>query len=221
MIRKPFAIIIALSGISFVILIHEMGHLLAAKFYGVSAPVFSIGFGPTLAGIQWGDTFYQIALLPLGGYVSLNISQLNMQPFSTQAIIILSGIAINLLFAYGLFAWFSFRGLPAYKMMQSLIQEQGITSQFIGPIGVISLFIASATRGIDYLLVMLAAISFSIGLFNLLPIPFLDGNQLVGFAYHALQESFPENTYGNMLIIILAGILLFYLVRRLTVPVVR
>lgn len=220
MIRKFFAIIMAFSGVSFVIIIHEIGHLLAAKFYGVAAPIFSIGFGPTIAGIQWGDTFYQIALLPLGGYVSLNTFQLYMQPFSAQAIIMLSGIAINLLFAYGLFAWFSFRGIPTYKMMQSLIQEQGITSRFVGPIGVISLFIASAMRGIDYLLVMLATISFSIGLFNLLPIPFLDGNQLVSFAYQALQESFPGNTYGNILIIILVGILLFYLVRRLTVPIV-
>lgn len=219
--RKILSIIMGISGLSFVIIIHELGHLLAAKFYGVSAPFFSIGFGPKIAGIQLGNTFYQLSLLPLGGYVSLNSFQLDMEPFTTQAIIMLAGIGMNLLFAYLLFAWFSLRGLPWGQMIRSVIHDQGIQSRFVGPIGVISLIIYSATRGIDYLLVILATISFSLALFNLLPIPFLDGGQLVGFAYKALQESFPENTYGNLLIIILSILLVFYLVRRLTVPVHR
>ncbi|MCC5996550.1 MAG: site-2 protease family protein [Oceanicaulis sp.] len=56
--------------ISFVVVIHEMGHLYAGRLFGVHAEVFSIGFGPTLT--SWRDgkgTIWRIAALPLGGYV--------------------------------------------------------------------------------------------------------------------------------------------------------
>jgi regulator of sigma E protease len=56
--------------ISFVVVIHEMGHLYAGRLFGVHAEVFSIGFGPTL--VTWSDktgTVWRIAALPLGGYV--------------------------------------------------------------------------------------------------------------------------------------------------------
>ena len=212
--RKFLSIMIAISGISFIVIIHELGHLLAAKFFGVGAPSFSIGFGPEITGIQLGQTFYKISLLPLGGYVLLNPVQLDAAPFITQAIIILAGIAVNFLFTYGVLAWLSYRGLPYYDMLQTVVQGCGIRSSFVGPIGIISLISYSATLGINYLLMILATISFSIGMFNLLPIPFLDGGQLVGFAYAALERSFPGNDYGNMLIIILLIVLVLYVVKR-------
>ncbi|KAA5801588.1 site-2 protease family protein [Alkalicaulis satelles] len=56
--------------ISFVVVIHELGHMWAGRMFGVHAEVFSVGFGPTLA--TWRDrqgTLWRIAALPLGGYV--------------------------------------------------------------------------------------------------------------------------------------------------------
>lgn len=56
--------------ISFVVVIHELGHYFAGRMFGVHAEAFSIGFGPTLA--SWHDkrgTLWRIAGLPLGGYV--------------------------------------------------------------------------------------------------------------------------------------------------------
>jgi regulator of sigma E protease len=53
------------------IFVHELGHFLAAKATGVYAPRFSIGFGPALWARRWGETEYQIAALPLGGYVRM------------------------------------------------------------------------------------------------------------------------------------------------------
>lgn len=56
--------------ISFVVVIHELGHYGAGRMFGVHADAFSIGFGPTLA--AWRDkrgTVWRIAALPLGGYV--------------------------------------------------------------------------------------------------------------------------------------------------------
>jgi regulator of sigma E protease len=53
------------------IVVHELGHFLAAKFFGVRVDVFSIGFGKRLFGIKRGDTDYRVCLLPLGGYVKM------------------------------------------------------------------------------------------------------------------------------------------------------
>lgn len=54
-----------------VVFVHELGHFLAAKWAGVYAPRFSIGFGPALWRKRWGETEYVIAALPLGGYVRM------------------------------------------------------------------------------------------------------------------------------------------------------
>ncbi len=54
-----------------VIFVHELGHFLAAKWTGVYAPRFSIGFGPALWKRRRGETEYVLAAIPLGGYVRM------------------------------------------------------------------------------------------------------------------------------------------------------
>ncbi len=54
-----------------VIFVHELGHFLAAKWAGVYAPRFSLGFGPALWKMRRGETEYVLAALPLGGYVRM------------------------------------------------------------------------------------------------------------------------------------------------------
>jgi regulator of sigma E protease len=53
------------------VIVHEFGHFAVAKLCGVRVEAFSIGFGPRLFGIQYGDTDYKVCLLPLGGYVKM------------------------------------------------------------------------------------------------------------------------------------------------------
>src|SRR6202011_2603228 len=53
------------------ILVHEWGHFIAARFFGVRVDVFSIGFGPRLFGWKRGATDYRVSALPLGGYVRM------------------------------------------------------------------------------------------------------------------------------------------------------
>ena len=60
-------IIIALLIFSIIILFHELGHFLLAKANGIRVNEFSLGLGPTLFGIQKGETKYSIKLLPFGG----------------------------------------------------------------------------------------------------------------------------------------------------------
>ncbi len=53
------------------VLVHEFGHFVVAKSFGVRIDVFSIGFGKRLFGFRRGDTDYRVSLLPLGGYVKM------------------------------------------------------------------------------------------------------------------------------------------------------
>ncbi len=57
--------------VGFLIWFHELGHFLVAKLFGVRVEVFSVGFGPPLISKKVGETVYQIASIPLGGYVKL------------------------------------------------------------------------------------------------------------------------------------------------------
>src|SRR5436189_1579586 len=53
------------------ILVHELGHFIVARIFGVRVDVFSIGFGPRLFGWKRGATDYRVSALPLGGYVRM------------------------------------------------------------------------------------------------------------------------------------------------------
>jgi regulator of sigma E protease len=53
------------------IVIHEFGHFIVAKLFGIRVDVFSVGFGKRLFGIKKGDTDYRLSLIPLGGYVKM------------------------------------------------------------------------------------------------------------------------------------------------------
>lgn len=57
--------------IGVLVAIHEFGHFIVAKAFGIGVPVFSIGMGPRLFGFRYGGTDYRIAALPVGGYVQL------------------------------------------------------------------------------------------------------------------------------------------------------
>ncbi len=53
------------------IFIHEFGHFIVAKLFGIRVLVFSLGFGPRLVGWKRGHTDYRISAIPLGGYVKM------------------------------------------------------------------------------------------------------------------------------------------------------
>src|SRR3984957_10201733 len=53
------------------VLLHEWGHFVVARLFGVRVDVFSIGFGPRIWGVKRGPTDYRISALPLGGYVRM------------------------------------------------------------------------------------------------------------------------------------------------------
>jgi regulator of sigma E protease len=65
------SIVIAIVGLGLLIVLHEGGHFVVARLCGMRVERFSIGFGPTLLGFKRGGTTFQIAPIPLGGFVQI------------------------------------------------------------------------------------------------------------------------------------------------------
>ncbi len=110
-------------GIGLVIFVHELGHFLAARLCGVRVEVFSLGFGPRLVGWRRGATLYQIALLPLGGFVRMageeRLSHASARPDELPAksvgqrfFIYSGGVLMNVVFALVVFPIVLFIGVP-------------------------------------------------------------------------------------------------------------
>jgi regulator of sigma E protease len=110
MLGKAIYIIEALVGLGFMVLIHEFGHFLVARYFKVRVDVFSIGFGTRLFGVKRGPTDYRVSILPLGGYVRMagdNISEERTgspdeflsKPRWQRALIALAGPAMNVIAA--------------------------------------------------------------------------------------------------------------------------
>ena len=97
--------------IAFLILVHELGHLLAAKLLGVQVPEFSLGFGKVLARRKFGETEYCLRWFLLGGYVKTE-DLFQERLALTRILVALAGPASNLLFAFLIFSIVSFVGLP-------------------------------------------------------------------------------------------------------------
>jgi regulator of sigma E protease len=58
--------------LNFIVVIHELGHFLVARHYGVRTPEFSVGFGPLLAKFVHKDVQYSLRAVPLGGFVKIS-----------------------------------------------------------------------------------------------------------------------------------------------------
>src|SRR6187399_923697 len=67
-LRELFAAVLVLG---VVIILHELGHFLVARYFKIRIETFSVGFGPRLIGFRRGDTDYRMSAFPLGGYVKM------------------------------------------------------------------------------------------------------------------------------------------------------
>jgi regulator of sigma E protease len=68
---KLLPLLAALIGIGLLIAIHECGHFIFCKIFGIHTPTFSIGFGPEIFRKKIGNTDFRLAAIPLGGYVEI------------------------------------------------------------------------------------------------------------------------------------------------------
>jgi membrane-associated protease RseP (regulator of RpoE activity) len=141
------------SSILFIIIFHELGHLLAAKLCKCGVKVFSIGFGKPLFQIKTKKTIYQLSPFLLGGYCELQDElkytrskySFTNKKYSQKVFISLAGIFMNCI------------------------------------IGFISCFLAKIFY--NEILFIFGCYSIIIGLSNLLPIPALDGSYPIAFLF--------------------------------------
>lgn len=100
-------ILFALFALSFLILIHELGHFLAARWCGVKVLEFSIFMGPKIYSWKKGETEYSLRAIPMGGYVKMEGEEeysnddraFNKKPAGKKALIVVAGAATNILIA--------------------------------------------------------------------------------------------------------------------------
>jgi regulator of sigma E protease len=116
--------------LGFMIFIHELGHFMAAKWFGVRVLTFSLGFGKRLFGFKKGDTDYRVSALPFGGYVKMwgedpsqprtgDPAEFLGKPRWQRFIIAIMGPAMNVLLAIALLA-----ALYHYHYQKPAYEEQ-------------------------------------------------------------------------------------------------
>ena len=195
--------------LGFLILIHEGGHFLVAKLCKVKVNEFAIGFGPTILKKQGKETKYALRLIPLGGFVSMegeDEESDNEHSFSNASIpkriaIVMAGAIVNIIF--GLMAFFILI-LIVYKDLNLAFETTGefIVSivqslkmlftgnigikDMTGPIGISQ--VVSQTKTIANYVYILALVSVSLGVTNLLPIPALDGGKILILIIEAIRK---------------------------------
>lgn len=186
--------------ICFLIFIHELGHFLAAKASGIPIARFSIGFGPVLFSRKIAGTEYCISIFPLGGYVmpdGINeLDDLYSIPLRKRLFYTFGGPLASILFA--IFSFLLLNLIAGKTSLYSifidpvrqtfLVMYQILTSislifkhpdQLSGVVGIVtqgSEFVGmSFTRLINFGILM----SVNFAVFNLLPLPPLDGGSIM------------------------------------------
>jgi regulator of sigma E protease len=138
------------------VLVHELGHFVAAKLAGITVEEFSVGFPPRVTSRTWHGTRYSIGATPLGGYVRMlgedgeieadrlreqgltedevahaMAGAFNRKPIPIRVAVLVAGVAMNFLLAAVLFAVVA--GLP--------------TPDLVGPLTVTSIQAGSPAEG--------------------------------------------------------------------------
>ncbi len=117
-------IILVIVGIATLVLVHELGHFIAAKLFGMKVDEFGIGFPPRILGRKIGETVYSINAVPLGGFVKLygeiadaenarDPRSFSFAPAWKRAIVIVSGVVTNFLVGWIIVSAIFFIGTPS------------------------------------------------------------------------------------------------------------
>lgn len=133
-----------LLGLSILIGLHELGHMLTAKFFGMRVEKFSIGFPPKIFSFKAGETEYALGAIPLGGFVkisgmideSLDMESMSSepQPWEFRAkpawqrlIVMMGGIIVNVILGIIIFVFLTYRYGDTYIPREEVL-EHGIVA---------------------------------------------------------------------------------------------
>lgn len=121
------------------VFVHEAGHFLAAKGFGVRVLTFSLGFGKRIFGFERGGTDYRVSILPLGGYVKMagddptavltgDSGEFLGRPRWQRFVIILMGPMMNFVLAVLVLA-----GLYMYHFQKPAYEDQPVVIGAVDP----------------------------------------------------------------------------------------
>ncbi len=136
-----------LVALTILVFVHELGHFLTAKYFGMRVERFSIGFPPTILGRKYGDTEYAVGATPLGGYVKISGMidesldtdhteaapepwEFRAKPVWQRIIVISAGVVFNAILAAIIFGGISWSQgdsyIPAENVKQIYVQEGSV-----------------------------------------------------------------------------------------------
>lgn len=240
-LNAPY-ILTFLAILSSVVVMHEFGHYIAAKMFKIDVHQFALGFGPVLAEKQFKETSYQIRVFPIGGFIDPDKEQMKNISKWKSIVVSLGGPLINILTAWvsciALFvmggASHSIRGgsILAWRMTMDILGRfttllEDTVNVFLSVFGVESQteIVTASTggqiiqetiveSGLSLTIVSwIAVFSISVGAFNLIPIPPLDGFHIMSKMIDGIVNRFkPDFKFSETLIISkLASVTLAYL----------
>ena len=97
---------IAIAAFSLIVLVHELGHFLAARYFKVKVKNFSVGLGPILLSFSSGDTLFCLRAVPLGGFVDIDGMEedsrfgFNIRPYYQKVLILFAGVFMNIILSF-------------------------------------------------------------------------------------------------------------------------
>lgn len=194
--------------LGFLIFIHELGHFLVAKLFNVKIKQFAIGFGPTIWKKQGKETSYELKAIPMGGFVNMlgeeepveDERAYNKKSIPQRICILLAGGFVNIVFGLiicvivassilGIKNGITFTGeflTATFQGIIDLFTGKVQTEQLVGVVGISDMVVD--TQGFMEFAYMMAIISVSLGITNLLPFPPLDGGKIFLLLIEAIRK---------------------------------
>ena len=134
------SVIIFILVLAIIILVHELGHFIAAKKNGLIVEEFGFGFPPKIFSIKKGGTVYSLNLLPLGGFVKIlgedgnqneNINSFSSKSVGVRSLVIVSGVFMNFMLAIFLLIIGFNIGLPQIVDKDNELMAKNVEIQII------------------------------------------------------------------------------------------
>ena len=156
-------VIIAFFSLMGLIVLHEFGHFLFAKKFGVKVEEFGIGYPPRLFGKKIGETIYSLNLLPFGAFVRLpgeiekkdSVDSFSKQPIGERILIVLGGVLSFWLIAAVIFTIVSGLGTPVAindeasgNLIDPKVQIVGVAKD--SPAQIAGLRVGDTIRGLSF-----------------------------------------------------------------------
>jgi len=218
MMEMAVSFIAFLATFTLVVLVHELGHFIAAKRSGAKVYEFSVGFpfSPRLCTfLRHKETEFTIRLLPLGGFVSFSKegteeeakALFRISPLK-RAAIMAAGPLSNIAFAFLIFIPIFMAGKHLHftdalimsakavwstlsgtvMFLANAVSGNGSLAGVSGPVGIAAMAGRAASKGLLNLFYFSGVLSLSLGIMNLIPFPALDGGQLLMILAEAIRK---------------------------------